>query len=75
MPPLSTYAFRLWDYWERNLDPDLFRERSLSSSVGGKVEELVALARESSRVQAYVDGAEVVRTFVAPGKKLVNFVT
>ena len=31
-----TYADKLWDYWERNLDPDLFRERSLSSAVKGK---------------------------------------
>jgi NAD(P)-dependent dehydrogenase (short-subunit alcohol dehydrogenase family) len=37
VPPLDTYAYRLWDYWERNLDPDLFRERSLSKSAGGKV--------------------------------------
>jgi NAD(P)-dependent dehydrogenase (short-subunit alcohol dehydrogenase family) len=37
VPPLDTYGYRLWDYWERNLDPDLFRERSLSHSVGGKV--------------------------------------
>src|SRR5204863_6034535 len=37
VPPLDTYAWRLWDYWERNLDPDLFRERSLTNSVGGKV--------------------------------------
>ena len=36
VPPLSTYAPKLWDYWERNLDPDLFRERSLSNSVEGK---------------------------------------
>ncbi|MGH2847725.1 MAG: SDR family oxidoreductase [Thermoleophilaceae bacterium] len=36
VPPLATYAPRLWDYWERNLDPDLFRERSLSSSIKGK---------------------------------------
>ena len=36
VPPLDTYAPRLWDYWERNLDPDLFRERSLASSIGGK---------------------------------------
>ena len=35
-PPLSTYAPKLWDYWERNLDPDLFRERSLASVVEGK---------------------------------------
>jgi NAD(P)-dependent dehydrogenase (short-subunit alcohol dehydrogenase family) len=36
VPPLSTYAPRLWDYWERNLDPDLFRERSLASAIKGK---------------------------------------
>lgn len=36
VPPLSAYAARLWDYWERNLDPDLFRERSLASVIAGK---------------------------------------
>ncbi|MDQ3587949.1 MAG: SDR family oxidoreductase, partial [Actinomycetota bacterium] len=35
-PPLSSYAGVLWDYWERNLDPALFRERSLASSVKGR---------------------------------------
>jgi NAD(P)-dependent dehydrogenase (short-subunit alcohol dehydrogenase family) len=36
VPPLSTYAPRIWDYWERNLDPDLFRERSLAGAIKGK---------------------------------------
>ena len=36
VPPLSSYAGRLWDYWERNLDPDLFRERSLTLTVTDK---------------------------------------
>jgi short-subunit dehydrogenase/thioester reductase-like protein len=36
VPPLSTYAPKLWDYWERNLDPDLFRERSLASAISDK---------------------------------------
>ncbi len=36
VPPLDTYAPRLWDFWERNLDPDLFRDRSLASAVRGK---------------------------------------
>jgi NAD(P)-dependent dehydrogenase (short-subunit alcohol dehydrogenase family) len=36
VPPLSTYAPRVWDYWERNLDPDLFRERSLAASIQGR---------------------------------------
>jgi NAD(P)-dependent dehydrogenase (short-subunit alcohol dehydrogenase family) len=37
VPPLDTYAWRLWDYWERNLDPDLFIDRSLSGRVKGRV--------------------------------------
>ncbi len=37
VPALETYAARLWDYWERNLDPDLFKDRSLSGAVRGKV--------------------------------------
>jgi NAD(P)-dependent dehydrogenase (short-subunit alcohol dehydrogenase family) len=37
VPDLDTYAWRLWDYWERHLDPDLFVDRSLSSRVKDKV--------------------------------------
>ena len=37
VPALESYAPRLWDYWERNLDPDLFIDRSLSGRVKGKV--------------------------------------
>ncbi len=36
VPPLEDYAWRLWDYWERYLDPDLHIDRSLSGRVGGK---------------------------------------
>jgi NAD(P)-dependent dehydrogenase (short-subunit alcohol dehydrogenase family) len=36
VPPLSTYAPRLWDYWERNLDPDLFRDHSLAGAIKDK---------------------------------------
>ncbi len=36
-PRLDDYAYRLWDYWERNLDPDLFIDRTLKGQVGGKV--------------------------------------
>lgn len=37
LPQLGDYAWRLWDYWERNLDPDLFVDRSLRGAVGGKI--------------------------------------
>jgi NAD(P)-dependent dehydrogenase (short-subunit alcohol dehydrogenase family) len=33
VPRLEDYAWRLWDYWERQLDPDLFRDRSLRGAV------------------------------------------
>jgi NAD(P)-dependent dehydrogenase (short-subunit alcohol dehydrogenase family) len=36
-PNLNDYAWRLWDYWERHLDPALFVDRSLKGTVGGKV--------------------------------------
>lgn len=37
LPKLDQYAWRLWDYWERHLDPDLFIDRSLEGKVRGKV--------------------------------------
>jgi NAD(P)-dependent dehydrogenase (short-subunit alcohol dehydrogenase family) len=36
-PRLRDYAPVVWDYWERNLDPDLFIDHSLEGNVGGKV--------------------------------------
>jgi NAD(P)-dependent dehydrogenase (short-subunit alcohol dehydrogenase family) len=37
VPRLDDYAWRIWDYWERHLDPDLFIDRSLRGHVSGKV--------------------------------------
>ncbi|MFK7886034.1 MAG: SDR family oxidoreductase [Gammaproteobacteria bacterium] len=37
VPRIETYADRLWDYWERNLDPDLHIDRTLGGRIGGKV--------------------------------------
>jgi NAD(P)-dependent dehydrogenase (short-subunit alcohol dehydrogenase family) len=37
LPKLEDYAWRLWDYWERHLDPDLFVDHSLSGKVKGKI--------------------------------------
>ena len=37
VPRLDKYADKLWDYWERNLDPDLFLDRSLRGRVKDKV--------------------------------------
>jgi len=37
VPRIADYAWRLWDYWERHLDPDLFIDRSLRGAVAGRV--------------------------------------
>ncbi|MEQ1595397.1 MAG: SDR family oxidoreductase [Casimicrobium sp.] len=37
VPELDTYAYKLWDYWERNLDPDLFIDRTMKGQIAGKV--------------------------------------
>jgi leucyl-tRNA synthetase len=79
---------RLWDEPWPQTDPALLQRETIEVvvQVNGRIrdrlhvapdtpeEELVALARESSRVQAHIDGSEVARTVVVPGK-LVNFVT
>ena len=36
VPKLEHYAWRLWDYWERQLDPDLFKARNLRDAVRDK---------------------------------------
>ncbi len=36
-PKLADYGWRLWDYWERHLDPALSIDRSLRGTVAGKV--------------------------------------
>ena len=37
VPNIDDYAWRLWDYWERHLDPDLFVDHSLAGKVKGRV--------------------------------------
>ena len=44
VPHLETYAAKLWDYWERNLDPDLFIDRTLA----GRVKDRVVVVTGSS---------------------------
>lgn len=36
-PNLETYSAPIWDFWERNLDPDLYKDRTLRGTVEGKV--------------------------------------
>jgi NAD(P)-dependent dehydrogenase (short-subunit alcohol dehydrogenase family) len=36
-PPLHTYAWRVWDYWERHLDPELPTPANLRRVLDGRV--------------------------------------
>jgi len=36
-PKLDDYAWKLWDYWERHLDPALLIDRSLKGTCAGRV--------------------------------------
>jgi NAD(P)-dependent dehydrogenase (short-subunit alcohol dehydrogenase family) len=70
VPELDSYAWRIWDYWERHLDPDLFVDRSLR----GKVENKVVLITggssgigKASAIKIAEAGAKVI--IVARGEK------
>ena len=71
VPPLASYADRLWDYWERNLDPDLFKDRSLSGAIGGKVVMITGASSGIGRATAIKcgeAGAEVLLVARTPEK-------
>ncbi|HEX6829198.1 MAG TPA: SDR family oxidoreductase [Burkholderiales bacterium] len=64
VPPLEDYAWKLWDYWERHLDPDLFIDRSLAGTVKGKVVLITGSADGIGR-------ATVLKVAEAGGKVIV----
>ncbi|WP_154140074.1 SDR family oxidoreductase [Photobacterium damselae] len=57
-PRLSEYAAPIWDYWERNLDPDLHVEKSLKGCVAGKV---IAITGASSGI-GYTTAIKLAKT-------------
>ena len=36
-PPLRTYAWKLWDYWERHLDPEVPSDRNLRRALRDRI--------------------------------------
>jgi NAD(P)-dependent dehydrogenase (short-subunit alcohol dehydrogenase family) len=71
VPPLPSYADRLWDYWERNLDPDLFKDRSLSGAIGGKVVLITGASSgigKAAAIRCGEAGAEVLLVARTPEK-------
>ncbi|HTU16258.1 MAG TPA: SDR family oxidoreductase [Solirubrobacterales bacterium] len=57
VPPLASYSDKLWDYWERNLDPDLFKDRSLGGAIGGKIVMITGASSGIGQAAAMKAGA------------------
>ncbi len=53
LPPLESYASKLWDHWERNLDPDLFKDRGLVAAVNGKTVVITGASSGIGRAAAF----------------------
>jgi NAD(P)-dependent dehydrogenase (short-subunit alcohol dehydrogenase family) len=71
VPPLPTYADKLWDYWERNLDPDLFKDRSLSGAIGGKTVMITGASSgigKAAAIKTAAAGAKVLLVARTPEK-------
>ena len=71
VPPLQGYADRLWDYWERNLDPDLFKDRSLSGAISGKTVMITGASSgigKAAAIKAAAAGATVLLVARSPEK-------
>ncbi len=69
VPPLESYAWRLWDYWERHLDPDLFLDHSLSGRVKGKLVLITGGSSGIGRAAAIKIAAAGARTIVVARKQ------
>ncbi|MGZ5324593.1 MAG: SDR family oxidoreductase [Solirubrobacterales bacterium] len=71
VPPLPSYADKLWDYWERNLDPDLFKDRSLSGAIRGKTVMITGASSgigKAAAIKAAAAGATVLLVARTPEK-------
>jgi NAD(P)-dependent dehydrogenase (short-subunit alcohol dehydrogenase family) len=53
VPALESYAAKLWDYWERNLDPDLFKDSSFEGAVTGKTVLITGASSGIGRAAAF----------------------
>src|SRR3954470_9721530 len=73
VPELDSYAEKLWDYWERNLDPDLFKDRSLAAALRGKTVVITGASSGIGRAVAIkVAAAGGVPLLVARGEDKLN---
>ena len=59
VPRLDDYAWRLWDYWERNLDPDLHKDRSfdlVTARAVAALDKLASALKERPELRLEIEG-------------------
>ena len=61
-PPLEEYAWKLWDYWERHLDPELDPSARLAERVAGRVVLITGASSGIGRAAALRVAAAGART-------------
>ena len=62
-PPLHSYAWKIWDYWERHLDPEALTEQNLRSALDDRVVVVTGASSGIGRATAALvarHGAQVV---------------
>ncbi len=69
VPALDTYAWVLWDYWERHLDPDLFVDRSLAGHVRDKVVLITGGSSGIGKATAVMMGEAGARVIIVARKE------
>jgi NAD(P)-dependent dehydrogenase (short-subunit alcohol dehydrogenase family) len=57
VPKLSEYAWKVWDYWERHLDPDLLTPQNVRRVADGKVVVITGASSGIGRAVANALGA------------------
>ncbi|USD39358.1 MULTISPECIES: SDR family oxidoreductase [Ferrimonas] len=73
VPPLKDYAGVLWDYWERNMDPNRMGSRTLEENIEGKIAMVTGASSGIGRslaIRLAQAGAKVI--LVARGMELLK---
>jgi NAD(P)-dependent dehydrogenase (short-subunit alcohol dehydrogenase family) len=63
-PPLHTYAWKVWDYWERRLDPEALTERNLRSVLQDRVVLVTGASSGIGRATAELAGRHGARVLL-----------
>ncbi|HET7465031.1 MAG TPA: SDR family oxidoreductase [Candidatus Dormibacteraeota bacterium] len=68
-PPLHTYAWKIWDYWERHLDPEALTERNLRAALEDRVVVVTGASSGIGRATAALVGGHGARVVLVSRTK------